>query len=163
MTFATPSAETVDEHVPAARAGAWRPGRKQVKIRVVIADDRPALRAGVRAVLAEDPEIEVVGEAKNGQEAVSLVESLRPDLAILDVAMPVMTGIEAASHLSRLGSQTKFLALSMHTDASYVRGMMEAGSSGYVLKDCAAEDLIPAVHAVLGGETYFSDGVSPGT
>ena len=130
-------------------------------IRVIIADDRAALRAVVRSVLAENPEIEVVGEAENGLEAVALIEELAPDIAILDVAMPIMTGIEAAGRLAESGCDTKVLALSMHTDASYVRGMMNAGSRGYVLKDCAAEELLPAVHAVLGGNTYLSAEITP--
>lgn len=125
-------------------------------IRVVIADDQPALRAGVCVVLSEDPEIAVVGQAENGLEAVQLIETLAPDVAILDVAMPEMTGIEATARLAEDGCETKVLALSMHADASYVRGMMDAGARGYVLKDCAAEELATAVRAVLAGRIYMS-------
>ena len=125
-------------------------------ITVVIADDQAALRAGVRAVLDEDPAIEVVAEASDGMEALDLVLAHQPDVAVLDVAMPRLTGIEVAAKLREAGSQAKVLGLSMHADSSYVQGMLNAGALGYVLKDCAAEELADAIHAVLAGERYLS-------
>ena len=125
-------------------------------VRVIIADDQPALREEVTLVLGEDPDISVVGTAENGAEAVKLIEMLAPDIAILDVAMPTMTGIEATAQLTQRCTSTKVVALSMHSDASYVRGMMEAGARGYVLKDCASEELAAAVHSVLAGKVYLS-------
>ena len=107
-------------------------------------------------MLADDPEIEIVGEAEDGAQAVRLVETLTPDVAILDVAMPRMTGIEATERLCSLGSATRVIGLSMHTDPHYVRSMMEAGARGYVPKDYAAEELAAAVHAVCDGALYLS-------
>ena len=127
-----------------------------MSIRVIVADDLNVLRAGVCDVLAGDPGIAVVGEAENGEQAVRLVEALAPDVAIVDVAMPEMTGIEVTGRLRSLGSATRVVGLSMHTDEGYVRGMLQAGARGYVLKDCAAEELIAAVRAVHDGAFYVS-------
>ena len=130
------------------------------KIRVLVVDDREALRAEVRAVIESIGACDVVGEAADGVQAVELAEKLCPNVVIMDVAMPVMNGIEATRDICERGLDTKVIALSMHSDALYVREMLDAGANAYLLKDSAAENLAPAIEAVLRGECYLGSGVS---
>ncbi len=106
-------------------------------------------------MLEQEPHIEVVGEAGNGQEAVQQVQKLQPDVVIMDVAMPVMNGVEATNHILSISPDTKILALSMYSDRRYILNMFQAGASGYLLKDCAYEELLQAVRCIMAGKTYL--------
>ncbi len=121
------------------------------KIRVVIADDHAILREGVRALLQLQPDIEVVGEASSGGEAIDAVGRLDPDVVLMDIAMPGLGGIEAALELKKLGRRAKVLILSQYEDREYVRRLLKAGVSGYVLKKSAGAELANAIRAVHRG------------
>ncbi len=121
------------------------------KIRVVIADDHAILREGVRALLQLHPDIEVVGEAADGKQALAEVERLDPDLVLMDIAMPGLGGIEATIELKKLGRRAKILILSQYEDREYVRRLLKAGVSGYVLKKSAGSELANAIRAVYRG------------
>jgi DNA-binding NarL/FixJ family response regulator len=130
------------------------------KIRVLLADDHALVRQGFRLILSSQPDIEIVGEAGNGRETVELAEKLRPDVVVMDVAMPEMNGIEATRRLATLAPRTRVLALSMYKDSLYVREILRAGARGYLLKDAFDRDLVAAVRAVAAGEGYLSPAVS---
>jgi two-component system, NarL family, response regulator NreC len=130
------------------------------RIRILLADDHAVVRQGFRMILSAQPDMEIVGEAGNGREAVELAEQLRPDLVVMDVAMPELNGIEATRRLAASTPQTRVVALSMHKDSVYVREILRAGARGYLLKDSGASDLVSAVRAVAGGEGYISPAVS---
>ena len=121
------------------------------KIRVVIADDHAILREGVRALLQLHPDIEVVGEAADGKQALAEVERLDPDLVLLDIALPGLGGIEATIELKKLGRRAKILILSQYEDREYVRRLLKAGVSGYVLKKSAGSELANAIRAIHRG------------
>ncbi len=121
------------------------------KIRVVIADDHAILREGVRALLQLQPDIEVAGEASDGIQAIAAVERLDPDVILMDIAMPGLGGIEAALELHKLGKRAKVLILSQYEDREYVRRLLKAGVSGYVLKKSAGSELANAIRAVHRG------------
>lgn len=125
-------------------------------IRVVIADDHPMMREGIRHVLETEPEFDVVGEAANGPDAGRLVEELRPDVAVLDVSMPGETGLTVAGRIRRAAPETRVLILSMYDNAEYVLESVRAGAHGYLLKDTAAAELKQAIRAVHDGEAYYS-------
>jgi two-component system response regulator NreC len=129
-------------------------------IRILLADDHSLVRHGFRMILAAQSDMEIVGEAGNGREAVELGEKLKPDVVVMDVTMPELNGIEATRRLIELSPRTRVLALSMHKDAVYVREILRAGARGYLLKDSADADLLAAVRAVAKGEGYLSPGVS---
>jgi DNA-binding NarL/FixJ family response regulator len=129
------------------------------EIRVVLADDHGLLRKGVRSVLAQDPAITVVGEADDGQQAVRLAEEARPDVVILDIAMPQLNGIEAAAQIARRDKRAGILILSMYSDEEYLVRALNAGVRGYLLKDSAEPDLVRAVRAVAAGKTFFSPAI----
>ena len=130
------------------------------KIRILLADDHAVVRQGFKMILGAQPDMEIVAEAGNGREAVRLAEELRPDVAVMDVAMPELNGIEATRRLADLSPRTRVLALSMHKDSVYVREILRAGARGYLLKDSISSDLLAAVRAVARGEGYLSPGVS---
>lgn len=125
-------------------------------MRVVLADDHQMMRDGLRAVLEKDGIHQVVGEAGNGRDAIVAVRRLRPDVLIIDIAMPELNGIDATRRIAVELPDTKIIALSMHADRRYVVAMLEAGAAGYLLKNAAAEELLTALRAVSRGETYVS-------
>ena len=128
-------------------------------IRVLLADDHPAVRAGIRGELEKAADMEVVGEAGDGEKALRLIEELRPDVALLDCRLPGREGAEVAEAIREQGLPTRVLALSAYTDDKYVHGMLQAGAAGYVLKDESLETVVAAVQAVAGGEEWYSQGV----
>jgi two-component system response regulator NreC len=130
------------------------------KIRILLADDHAVVRQGFKMILAAQPDMEIVGEAGNGREALELAGQLQPDVAVMDVAMPELNGIEATRRLADISPRTRVLALSMHKDSVYVREILRAGARGYLLKDSISSDLLAAVRAVARGEGYLSPGVS---
>jgi DNA-binding NarL/FixJ family response regulator len=129
-------------------------------LRILLADDHTVVRQGLRKVLEERPEWQVVAEAGDGREAVRLAEQFRPDVAVLDVAMPLLNGIEATRQITRRAPQTRVLVLSMYSDEAYVTQMLKAGATGYLLKDSADVDLLQAVQAVSQGKSFFSPAVA---
>jgi DNA-binding NarL/FixJ family response regulator len=130
------------------------------KIRILLADDHAVVRQGFKAILGAQADMEIVGEAGNGREAVELAEKLRPDVAVMDVAMPELNGIEATRRMNEVAPRTRVLALSMHKDSVYVREILRAGARGYLLKDQIDSDLLAAVRAIARGEGYLSPAVS---
>ena len=129
-------------------------------IRVLLVDDHTILREGVRALLANEPEIVVVGEAGDGQEALDKVESLHPDIVLMDMVMPRMNGLEATGHIKRQHPEVKVLILSMYDDDEYVQQVIQAGASGYLLKGMAADDLILAIREVRAGSSFLNPAVA---
>jgi DNA-binding NarL/FixJ family response regulator len=129
-------------------------------IRVLLADDHTLLRAGLRGLLERLPDVEVVGEAGDGDEALTLAESLRPDILLLDIGMPGMDGLEVAVRVMMLDVSVRVLFLSMHQSEDYVLQAMRVGAAGYLLKSSAVSELDVALHAVARGEMYLSPAVS---
>ena len=129
-------------------------------IRVILADDHNLVRAGLRALLERLPEVAVVGEAANGREALVLIAKARPDLALLDIGMPELNGLDAAARIAREAPRTRLVMLSMHANESYVAQAIRLGVAGYVLKESCADELPVLLRAVMAGETYLSPGVS---
>ena len=130
------------------------------KIRILLADDHNIMRRGLRLLLERQPGFEVVGEAADGRLAVERAEAAKPDVVVLDIAMPNMSGIEAAQRISASLPQTAIVILSMHSDEGYVLRALKAGAKGYVLKDSAENDLIEAIRAVSEGKAFFSPEIS---
>jgi len=124
------------------------------KLRVFLADDHAVVREGLKALVNTHPGLFVVGEAADGRTACELVERLRPDVAVLDVSMPGMTGGQATERIGQTCPGVKVLALTVHEDRGYLRELLAAGAAGYVLKRSAAEELIRAIEVVAGGGTY---------
>lgn len=129
-------------------------------IRVVIADDHPIFRQGLSATIEKDKNISVVGEAENGKVAIDLVESLDPDVVVLDIDMPIKDGIEAARELKATNVQTKVVFLTMHKDTSILRSMRSLGVKGYVLKDSALSEIVRCISTVMAGDIYLSPGLN---
>jgi len=129
-------------------------------IRILLGDDHTVVRKGLRLLLKSQPGLTVVGDAANGRETVALAEELKPDVVVLDVAMPILNGIEAARQISAKLPQTAIVFLSMHSDEGYVLKALKAGGRAYLLKDSAEADLINAVKAVSDGKAYFSPAIS---
>jgi DNA-binding NarL/FixJ family response regulator len=123
---------------------------------ILLADDHKIFRDGLRSLLEQQPGLEVVAEAEDGRTAVELAVKLCPDVAIVDVGMPGLNGIEATRRIVGEVPRVKVIALSMHSDSKYVASMLKAGAAGYVLKDCAFEELESAIHAVLSNRIYLS-------
>ncbi|HEX2662706.1 MAG TPA: response regulator transcription factor [Candidatus Acidoferrum sp.] len=130
------------------------------KIRILLADDHKLMRSGLRLLIEQQPDLTVVGEAADGREAVALAGSLRPDVAVMDISMPNLNGIEAAHQITQSHAELAVIVLSMHPDESYVLRALKAGAKGYLLKDSAESDLITAVRAVARGKSFFSPAVS---
>jgi two-component system response regulator NreC len=130
------------------------------KLRILLADDHVVMRAGLRVLLERQPHLEVVGESENGREAVELSASLKPDVVVMDVGMPVLNGIEATKTIVGQHPATAVVILSMHSDEAYVMRALKAGARAYLLKDSAAADLISAIQAVSQNKAFFSPKVS---
>ena len=130
------------------------------KINIVLADDHVLVRNGIKAMLESDQEIEVIGEAGSGAEALAVSQKLHPDILVLDIRMPEMTGLEAAAKLEAYSPDTKAVILSMHDSEEYVLQALDAGAYGYLLKDTDKVEFIKALKQVHGGSKYFSGAVS---
>jgi two-component system, NarL family, response regulator NreC len=130
------------------------------RVRIVLADDHTIMRHGLRLVLERQPDFAIVGEANNGREAIDVVVRENPDVAVIDIAMPLLNGIEAAKRITEERLKTAVVILSMHSDESYILRALRAGARGYLLKDSAETDLIQAIRAVCAGKAFFSPAVS---
>ncbi|MEE9496102.1 MAG: response regulator transcription factor [Desulfobacterales bacterium] len=132
----------------------------KAKVRIVLAEDHTILREGLRALLTADPNFEIIGEAADGREAVRFVEKQIPDLILMDLSMPRMTGMDAIREIKKRYPQTKIIALTVHKTEEYLWTTLQAGADGYVLKDATHDELVMAIQSVLKGKTYLSPGVS---
>ena len=129
-------------------------------IKVLLADDHTIVRQGLKLILSSHPDLEVVGEAANGREVIDLAEKLKPDVILMDVAMPELNGIEATRRLHQISPRIKVLVLSMHKEAVYVREILKAGARGYILKDAIDTELVNAIQSVARGDGYISPAIS---
>lgn len=127
-------------------------------ITIVLADDHSIVRQGIRLLINGQPDMQVVGEADNGTQAVELVRELKPNVVVIDVKMPILNGIEATRQIMREMPDTKVLVLSMHSDWALIERMQEAGASGYMLKDCAFDELARAIRDVATDKEHFNAG-----
>ncbi len=130
------------------------------KHRIVIAEDHTILREGLRALLSSNPELEVVGEAKDGQEAVRSVEKVKPHMILMDLSMPRMNGMDAIREIKKKSPETKILILTVHKTEEYIQAALEAGANGYVLKDSSHTELSLAIQNVLDGRYFISPEIS---
>jgi DNA-binding NarL/FixJ family response regulator len=128
-------------------------------IRILLADDHVVMRSGLRLLLERQPNLQVVAEAADGQEAVRLAAAEKPEVVIMDIAMPHLNGVEATRQIVTRNPETAVVILSMHSDESYVLRSLKAGARAYLLKDSAEADLIAAIHAIQEGKSFFSPGV----
>ena len=130
------------------------------KIKVVIAEDHTIVRKGLCALLQGEPDIEVVGEAENGREAIKIVEKLLPDVVVMDIAMPGLNGLETTRQLTKKFPKLKILILTMHDNEEYIFETLRAGAAGYLIKRSAPNELISAIQSVFRGESFLSPAVS---
>jgi DNA-binding NarL/FixJ family response regulator len=131
-----------------------------MKIRIVLVDDHALVRQGLKMLLSEVPDFEIVGEAANGREAVKVIRSLKPDLAIMDISMPVLNGLDATAQALNSNPQLKVLMVSMHATEAHVLEALRAGAAGYVLKDAEVGELERAIREVIAGNRYLSPALS---
>ena len=131
-----------------------------MKVRIILIDDHRIMRDGIRSLIAKQPDFEIVAEAGDGRTAVRLTKELSPDAVVMDVNMPELNGIEATRQIIAENPKVKIIALSMYSDKQFVIGMLKAGASGYLLKDCAFGELVDAIHAVIKGQIHLSEGVA---
>jgi len=131
-----------------------------MSIKIILADDHQIVRQGLRMLLASEPDMMVVGESDNGRDTVKLTQALEPDVIIMDISMPDLNGIDATLQIVAINSRVKIIALSMHSDSLFVLNMLRSGAWGYLLKDCALEELVKAIRTVMREKTYISPGVS---
>lgn len=129
-------------------------------IKVLIADDHQLFREGLVNLISSAPDIEVIGEAKDGKEATEKNKELKPDVVLIDIGMPEMNGIEATRILKKQQPNVKIIAVSMHSDRQFVKGILEAGADGYLLKNCTYRQLIDAIQSVVEGKKYLSDDIT---
>ena len=130
------------------------------KIRVLLADDHAILRSGIRALLEDEPDLEVVGEAEDGHEVIRMAAELEPDIVLIDIAMPRLNGLEATRRIMQANPQAKILILSMHENEEYVRQVFASGAMGYILKDAAVRELLGAIRAIYRGEVVLSPAIT---
>ncbi len=130
------------------------------RIRVLLADDHAVVRKGLRFLLERQPEMEVVGEAADGREAVRLAEEFKPTVVVMDIGMPQLNGIEATAQIVKRSPQTSVIMLSVHSDETYLLRALSAGAKGYLLKDSAEDDLVRAVQVVAQGKPFFSPAIA---
>lgn len=131
-----------------------------MSIRILLADDHRIMREGLRALLAEQPGMEVIGEAADGRTAAQLVQQLSPDVVIMDISMPDLNGIEATRQITAKLTDVKIIALSVHSNNRFVAEMLKAGAAGYLLKDCALEELAGAIRTVVTNRIYLGPGIA---
>ena len=130
-------------------------------IRVVIADDHNVVRKGIRELLSDEDDIEVVGEARNGQEAVDLATALHPDVVVMDISMPELTGVEATRQIRVVAPGVRVLVLTSYEDDPYIYGLLDAGASGYILKTAEGGDIVRAVRATAAGQSAIDPAIAP--
>ncbi len=126
-----------------------------MKTKILLADDHAVLREGMRNLIEKEKDLEVVGEASNGEEAVRLAEELKPDLALMDIVMPKLSGIDAAKQIKRVSPTTNILILTAYSDIRYILGLLEAGACGYLMKSARSDEIIRAIHTVQSGESVL--------
>ncbi len=129
-------------------------------IKIILADDHQIVRHGLRSLLEAEHDMKVIAEADNGREVLRMARELSPQVIIMDISMPDLNGIEATRQILGENPEIKVVALSMHSDSLFILNMLKAGASGYLLKDCALEELVKAIRTVVGNRTYLSPGVS---
>jgi len=129
-------------------------------IKIIIADDHRLFREGLVNLLSDSKDIEILAQAENGADVIVKAKELNPDVIIMDIGMPVLNGVEATGRLLKELPGIKVIALSMHSDKQYIKGMLEAGASGYLFKNCAYDELIEAIHTVNVGKKYLSDKIT---
>jgi two-component system response regulator NreC len=129
-------------------------------IKIMIVDEHKILREGLATLIEKEPNMEIIGEATDGREALDLVDKLSPDLILMDVTMPNLNGIEATRKIKSKKPDIEIIALSLHSDRRYVLGMIDAGASGYLLKECAFEELVRAINTVMANKKYLSPEIS---
>ena len=130
------------------------------KKRVVLVEDHALVRAGLRALLSKEPDLDIVGEASNGREAINIIQSLKPDLILMDLSMQGSNGIEAIATIKRRHPKIRILVVTMHEAEEYIHESLQAGADGYMLKDASHDELCVAVRSVLDGKTYLSPDIS---
>jgi len=128
--------------------------------RILLADDHQIFREGLASLLDRQPEMEVIQQASDGLQAVSFTRDLNPDVVVMDLTMPGMNGIEATRLIANEVPEVKVLCLSVHGDTQFISAVLDAGASGYLLKDCAFEELVTAIHTVMGNQIYLSPGIA---
>ena len=130
------------------------------RIRVLLAEDHTIVRKGLRSLLDDETEIEVVGEAEDGQQAIELVQRVQPDVVLMDITMPVLNGLEATRQIKKLFPQVKVVVLTVHSTEEYIFQILRAGASGYVVKQAAVSELVQAIQTVYRGDSFLSPSIS---
>ncbi len=131
-------------------------------IKILLADDHKIVRDGLRSLLERQPDMEVIADAADGRDALRIAQKLSPDVVVIDIGMPGLNGIDATRQIVTSLPDTRVIGLSMHADRRYVMGMLKAGAAGYLVKDSAFEELIQAIHVVMGGRTFIGSGLADG-